>query len=115
MASVHCMAVVYGDTIFLAGITEILRSLVGVDVVEIKPKEGDTFFTDARPDVVILDAAETSSHQMEQLIDSFPTQACPVFIRLNANEQLLTVHSTQNLPAVNMADLTQVIERICNP
>jgi hypothetical protein len=115
MTSVHRTAVIYGDTLFLKGITEILRSLPGVDVIERKPGDGESLFTETQPDVVLIDAAQISFQQMEQLIASFPIQPCPPFVRLNANVQQLTVHSTQNLPAVNIADLTQALEKICNP
>ena len=39
---------------------------------------------------------------------------CPPFIRLSADDQQLSVHSTQHLPAVTLGDLTQALEKICN-
>jgi parallel beta-helix repeat protein len=39
---------------------------------------------------------------------------CPLFIRLSADDQQLSVHSTQHLPAVTLGDLTQALEKICN-
>lgn len=114
MTSGHRTAVIYGDTLFLEGIAEILHSLPGMDVIERKPGDADAPFAETQPDVVLIDAAQISLPQMEELIESFPTQPCPPFVRLNVNEQQLTVHSAQNLPAVTLADLTQVLEKICN-
>ena len=39
---------------------------------------------------------------------------CPPFIRLSADDQQLSVHSTQHLPAVTLGNLTQALEKICN-
>jgi hypothetical protein len=36
------------------------------------------------------------------------------FIRLSAESQRLIVHSAQSLPAVDLADLTQALEKIFN-
>ena len=110
----HRTAVIYGDTLFLEGIAEILHSLPELDVIERKPADGSCPFADTQPDVVLIDAAQISLPEMEELIESFPTQPCPPFVRLTADEQQLTVHSTQNLPAVTLADLTQALEKICN-
>lgn len=115
MSAAHHTAVIYGDTLFLEGIAEMLHSLPGMNVIERKPGDGETLFTGTRPDIVLIDAAQISFPQMEQLIESFPSKPCPPFVRLNANEQQLTVHSTQNLPAATFADLRRVIENICNP
>ena len=114
MTSAHRTAVIYGDTLFLQGIAEILHSLPGMEVIERKPADGDAPFAETQPDVVLIDAAQISLPEMEDLIESFPTQPCPPFVRLNVNEQLLSVHSTQNLPAVTLADLKQALEKICN-
>ena len=114
MTSGHRIAVIYGDTLFLEGIAEILHSLPELEVIERKPAVGVCPFAETQPDVVLIDAAQISLPQMEKLIESFPTQPCPPFVRLNADKQQLTVHSTQNLPAVTLADLTQALEKICN-
>lgn len=100
---------------FLKGIAGILRSVPDMDVIETKPGDGDASFAETQPDVVLIDAAQISFPQMERLIESFTSRPCPPFVRLDANGQQLTVHSTQNLPAVNLADLAQALEKICNP
>ena len=105
---------IYGDTLFLGGIAEILHSLPELDVIERKPTAGNCPFADTQPDVVLIDAAQISLPEMEALIESFPTHPRPPFLRLSADGQQLTVHSTQNLPAVTLADLTQALEKICN-
>jgi DNA-binding NarL/FixJ family response regulator len=115
MTSAHRTAVIYGDTLFLEGIAEILHSLPELDVIERKPIAGSCPFAETQPDVVLIDAAQISLPEMEQLIESFPTQPCPPFVRLSADGQQLCVHSAQNLPAVTLADLTQALEKICNP
>ena len=106
--------VVYGDSVLLTGIAEILHSLPELYVIERKPTAGNCPFADTQPDVVLIDAAQISLPEMEELIESFPTQPCPPFVRLSADGQQLTVHSTQHLPAVTLADLTQALEKICN-
>jgi hypothetical protein len=113
MSTAHRTAVIYGNTLFLEGIAEVLRSLPGMNVIERKPVDGGALFMGTRPDVVLIDAAQISFPQMEQLIESFPTKPCPPFVRMNASEQELTVHSMQNLPAATLADLARVIEKIC--
>jgi hypothetical protein len=113
MTSAHRTAVVFGDSLFLQGIAAILRSLPGVDVIEWEPEDGDPVFTETQPDIIFLDAAQISFPQMEQLIESFPTQPHPPFVRLDADGQQLTVHSTHNLPAASLTDLAQAIEKIC--
>lgn len=110
----HHTAVIYGDTLFLKGVAEILHSLPGLEVIERKPEDGESFFTETQPDIVLIDAAQIPFPQMEQLIESFPSLPCPPFVRLNASRQSLTVHSMQNLPAVTFADLAQVIEKLCD-
>lgn len=110
----HRIAVIYGDTLFLEGIAEILYSLPELEVIERKPAFGSCPFTEIQPDVVLIDAAQVSLPEMEELIESFPTQLCPPFLRLSADGQKLSVHSTQNLPAVTLADLTQALEKIFN-
>jgi hypothetical protein len=114
MISVHRTAVIYGDTLFLKGITEILRSLPGLEVIERKPGDGELLFAETQPDVILIDAAQISFPEMEALIESFPIHPCPPFVRLSADGQQLTVYSTQNLPAVTLADLTQALKKICN-
>ena len=115
MSVTHRIVVIYGDTLFLEGIAEVLHSLPGMAVIERKPGDGEPFFTGTRPDIILIDAAQISYPQMEQLIESFPTKPAPPFVRLNASQQGLTVHSTQNLPAVTLADLTQALEKIYSP
>ncbi len=112
MSFAHRTAVIYGDTLFLEGIADALRSLPGLEVIERKPADGGALFTGTRPDVVLIDAAQISIPHMEQLIESFPTQPPPPFVRLNASQQGLTVHLMQNLPAATLADLAQVFEKI---
>ena len=58
-------AVVYGDTLFLEGIAEILHSLPELEVIEKKPADGDAPFAKTQPDVVLIDAAEISLPEME--------------------------------------------------
>jgi len=111
----HHTAVIYGDTLFLEGIAEILHSLPEFEVIERKPADGSCPFAETQPDVVLIDAAQISLPDMEALIESFPTQPSPPFVRLSAEGQQLTVHSTQHLPAATLADLTQALEKICNP
>lgn len=108
-------ALIYGDTLFLKGVADILRSLPSMEVIEKKPEDIESFLTETQPEVVLIDAAQTSFIQMEQLIETFPAQSCPPFVRLNVGEQKLTVHSTQSQPAVTVADLVQVIEKIFDP
>lgn len=108
----HRTAVIYGDTLFLHGIADVLHSLPGMNVIERKPGNGETLFTGTRPDVVLIDAAQISLPQMEQLIESFPFKPRPPFVRLNASHQELTVHSMHNLPAATLADLAQMFEKI---
>ena len=105
---------IYGDTLFLEGIAEILHSLPGLDVIEKKPTAGSCPFAETQPDVVLIDAVQIPMPEIEKLIESCPTQPCPTFIRLSADGQQLSVHSTQNLPAVTLGDLTQAHEKICN-
>jgi hypothetical protein len=115
MSVARHIAVIYGDTLFLEGIANVLRSLPGLEVIERKPGDGQALFTGTRPDIVLIDAAQISLTQMEQLIESFPTQPAPPFARLNASQQGLTVHSMQNLPVATLADLVQVIEKFFDP
>lgn len=115
MTSAHRTAVIYGDTLFLDGIAEILHSLPELEVIERRPADGGCPFAEIQPDVVLIDAAQISLPQMEELIKSFPARPCPPFVRLSADGQQLSVHSTQNLPAITLADLTQALEKICNP
>jgi DNA-binding NarL/FixJ family response regulator len=113
MTFAHRTAIVYGDSVFLKGIADILRSLPGVEVIE-KQQQGESAFAEIQPSVVLLDAAQISLPQMEVLIHSFPSGHCPPFIRLSADSQRLTIHSMQSLPAVDLADLTQALEKIFN-
>lgn len=108
-------ALIYGDTLFLTGIADVLHSLPGLEVIERKAGDGETLFTGTRPDIILIDAAQISLPQMEQLIESFPIQPCPPFARLSASQQGLTIHSMQNLPAATFADLRLVIEKIFDP
>ncbi len=114
MSIVHRTVMIYGDTLFLKGIADLLHALPGLDVIEKMFGDGGYLFVEIRPDIVLLDASQTSLLQMAQLIESFPTKPCPPFVRLNASEKRLTVHSTQNLPAVTVADMARVIEKICD-
>ena len=110
----HRTAVIYGDTLFLEGIAEVLHSLPELEVIEKKPMAGSCPFVETQPDVVLIDAAQISLPEMEALIKAFPIQPCPAFVRLSADGQQLTVHSTQHLPAATLDDLTQALEKICN-
>lgn len=105
-------AVIYGDSILLRGMADILRSL-GVEVVEKQP--WDTLFSETQPKVVLLDAAQISFPQLDELIQSFTGGQSTTFIRLNAEQQHLTIHSAQCLPASDITDLTQALEKIFNP
>jgi hypothetical protein len=113
MTFAHRTAIVYGDSVFLKGIADILRSLPGVEVIE-KQQQGKPALSEIQPNVVLLDAAQISLSQMEALIRSFPVEHCPPFIRLSAENQQLIVHSATCLPAVDLADLTQALEKIFN-
>jgi DNA-binding NarL/FixJ family response regulator len=109
----HRTAVLYGDTLFLHGIAEVLRSMPGMEVIEKQP-QGEPAFAEIQPSVILLDAAQTSLTQMETLLRSFPSGQCPPLIRLSAESQLLTVLTAQSLPAVEIADLRQALEKICH-
>ncbi len=115
MPSNHRTAVVCGESILLMGIAELLRSLPGLEVIERKPMDSQSLCAEPQPNVVFLDATQVTFPQMKELIESFPTDSCPLFVLLNADGQSMTVYSTQSLPAVTVADLTQLIGKICNP
>ncbi len=115
MSAAHHTVLIYGDTLFLEGIAEVLRSLPGVELIKSKPDRGEIPFMEIQPDIVLIDAAQISLPQMEQLIESLASKPCPSFLRMNASSQELTVHSMQNLPATTLAELAQVIEKIFNP
>jgi DNA-binding NarL/FixJ family response regulator len=114
MTFAHRTAVVYGDSLFLQGIADILRSLPGVEVIE-KQQHGEPDFAEIQPHIVLIDAAQTSYLQMETLIRSFPVGDCPTLICLSAESQRLIVLSAQSLPAVESADLRQALEQSINP
>ena len=115
MPSTHRTAVVCGDSVLLLGIAGILRSLPGLEVIEGQPIDGQSLCAEPQPNVVFLDASQVTFPQMKELIESFPTASSPLFVLLNADGQRMTVYSTQSLPAVTVADLAQVIEKICAP
>ena len=115
MPSTHRTAIVCGDTILLFGIAEILRSLPGLEVIERKSIDSQSLCGGPLPNVVFLDSTQVAFPQMKELIESFPTASSPLFVLLNADGQRMTVYSTQSLPAVTVADLAQVIEKIFDP
>lgn len=106
------IALVYGDSVFLVGIVETLRLSADLEVMELKVCEDFSLLANKSPDVVIVDAAQTTPNQIEELMDAFPAGHSPPFLRLSADDMLLTVISAQRFPAVNVLDLTQALEKI---
>lgn len=107
--------IVYGDSIFLSGIAELLRADAGLEIVEIRLQGGEIKLKNSQPDVVLVDALQTSLNQISALMLSFHSRPGLPFISLNADDKQLTVLSSQQYPAVNLPNLTQVIKNFPNP
>ena len=106
------LALVYGDSVFLSGVAEILRSFAQLEVVELKPHAESTLLVSKRPDVVFVDATQIAPNQVKELMELFPSSNSPLFLSLDADTMHVTVLSAQQFPAVNLSDLTQVLEKI---
>ncbi len=107
--------IIYGDSIFLSGIAETLRTDSGLKVVEIHPRDGKMKLERSQPDIVLVDASQTSLDQLTALMLSFRSRPGLPFISLNADDKQLTVLSSQQYPAVSLPDLTQVIKNFSVP
>ena len=103
--------IIYGDTIFLSGIAEILRLDSELDVTELSLKGGDMPLKNSYPDMVLVDASQISLDQIAVLMSYFPSNPGLPFISLNVEAKQLIVLSSRQYPAVNLPDLTNVIRK----
>lgn len=106
------VVLLYGDSVFLSGVAETLRTNPALNVLEVKPQTDPPLLDSQNPDVVLMDAAQITPNQVEVLMASFSANPTPAFLRLNADIQELTVLSAQHYPAVNLSDLTQMLEKL---
>ncbi len=111
MTSQRRVALIYGDSVFLTSIAGALCSLPELEVMLVKPRT-ESLLTELHPDFVLVDAAQTTPNQMEELMALFPANHSPPFISLSADAMQLTVLSAQHFPAVDLSDLTQALEKI---
>lgn len=110
MTTCRRKVLVYGDTLFLQGIAVTLRARMDLDITEARLAPP----ADLNPDVLLVDAAQTSLAETETLLKTFAPPHTLNIVRLDADRQSLTVHSIHSRPAVCLADLTQAIEQIFN-
>jgi len=106
------VALIYGDSVLLEGLAEVLRAGGDLIVRSIKPPSDAAALAACHPDLILVDALQTSPSQMEEIAASFPTNHNPPIIHLNLDSQHLTVVSTQQFPAASLDDLEQVLEII---
>ena len=104
--------VIFGNSILLVGIAESLRINPALEVVELHSKEEKSLLNGTRPDLVIVDAAQTPSSLLAELMSFLSFMPGLPFISLHADTKQLTIHSTQQYPAVSQSDLTQVIDKL---
>jgi hypothetical protein len=105
-------ALIYGDSIFLTGISDTLR-LRGDMTVAALPSQADFSAVLAlHPDLILVDAQQFTPNQTEQLMATFPDGHCPSIFRLSLDAQRLTVLSSQQFPAASPDDLAQALETI---
>lgn len=113
MTSLHKrVALIYGDSILLAGISETLRTHNNLTVVTVKLLADPATLTNLNPDLILVDASQITPTQTEGLIAAFPEGHSPRIIRINMDSQQLTIVSTQQFPAANIEELEQALEMI---
>lgn len=108
-------ALIYGDSIFLTGVSDTLRLRGDLTVAALPPQADFSAVMALHPDLILVDAQQFTPNQTEQLMATFPDGHSPVILRLNADSQRLTVFSSQEFPAASFDDLAQAIETIVQP
>ncbi len=114
MSAKHRTILLYGDSVFIAGLGETLRAHANFDVVSVIPKPGRVALAGFQPDVVLVDAAQFSPNQVEGLMGTFQPGKNPPFLSLNATDMCMTVVTSRQYPATNQDDLAQVLDMLSN-
>lgn len=112
MSTQHRVALVYGSSVFLKGITEALRSRADWRIVELGAKSAPAQVAETFADVVFVDNVEITPTQLERLIEKYSPRPIPSIIRFDAESQQLLALSARHWPAVHITDLTQAIDSI---
>jgi hypothetical protein len=108
-------ALIYGDSLFLEGISASLRARGDLSVLSLKPPTDPATLKKLAPDLVLVDASQFTPSQAEDLSSTFAGDHSPPVIRLDLDKQHLTVVSTQQFPAASLEDLEQALEIISKP
>lgn len=108
------VTLIYGDSIFLTGILEMLRTHGDLSVAALPPQADSSAVIALHPDLILVDALQFTPTQTDQLMEFFPSGHSPPILRLSADSQQLTVLSTQIFPAASIDDLAQALEIISN-
>jgi hypothetical protein len=107
MTTCRRKVLVYGDSLFLKGIAVTLRARMDFDVMETQSALPAHF----DPDVLLVDGAQTSFEETDTLLKTFSPTHIPNMVRLDTSGQSLTIYSIHNLPAVDLTDLAQAMEK----
>jgi hypothetical protein len=103
---------IYGDSIFLTGISETLRVRGNWRVSNLAPQADFAMVLALHPDLILVDAQQFTLTQTEQFMATFPDGHSPPIFRLSLDAQRLTVLSSQQFPATSLDDLVQALETI---
>jgi hypothetical protein len=89
---------VYGDSIFLTGVSDTLRLRGDLTIAALPPQADFSAVLALHPDLILVDAQQFTPAQTEQLMATFPDGHCPVILHLNADSQRLTVFFQPRIP-----------------
>ena len=108
-------ALIYGDSIFLTGVSDTLRLRGDLTVAALPPQADFSAVMSLHTDLILVDAQQFTPNQTEQLMATFPAGHSPPIFRLSLDAQRLTVLSSQQFPAASLDDLAQALETIAKP
>ena len=103
---------IYGDSLFLEGISASLQARGNLTMMTLKLPADPATLKKLDPDLILVDASQFTSGQTEELTSIFPQDHSPPVIRLDLDKQHLTVVSTQKFPAPSLEELEQALEII---